>query len=85
MTKDFFFRSKDIMTIILFTLFGLGAFIVYLSYFTTVMLWVALAYLTFTLFRRRSDGEGDSENPVYGSHFGSPNNIDDFRIRLSQV
>lgn len=81
--KDFFFQSKDIMAVVFFTLLGLVGFILYLSFFTTAMLWVALAYLTFTLFKSSPDEE--SEGQVYAYHFSSPHSVDDFRVRLSQV
>ncbi len=47
--KKLLFESKDLVTITLFSLIGLAGFVLYLSYFTTVMFGVAIAYLTFSL------------------------------------
>lgn len=85
MTKDFFFRSKDIMTVIFFTLLGLGGFILYLSFFTTAMLWIALTYLTFAMFKSRKNSESEDEGQAFAYQFNSSDKMNECRFRLSQV
>lgn len=42
---------KDLLTVVSTTLIGLVAFVVYLSYATKLLFFVALAYLTYSFLR----------------------------------
>ncbi len=55
-------KMKDLMTVVLFSVIGLVAFVAYLLYAAKLLFFVALVYLTYS-FVRHGFEQGDLQHP----------------------